>query len=105
MEVKCKEKPSFIAMKTVIEQFRGNQTIGRVNLVSVDDYMLFFQKNNEIKFALWSTTDKHNIILGNEVKLLHGVNYLGKLLTELNSSDNEISDEPTYVKLEKPYYK
>ncbi|MCK5456242.1 MAG: cellulase family glycosylhydrolase, partial [Melioribacteraceae bacterium] len=97
-----KEKPSFVAMKTLIEQFKGYLPIGRVSLGSIDDYMLLFQKNDEVKLALWSTSDKHNITLGTEIKFLEEVNYLGKEI-KVSNENITISDEPIYVELAKPY--
>ena len=98
-----KAKPSFIAMKTLIEQFRGYQAIGRVGLGSVDDYLLLFQKNDEVKLALWSTSDIHRISLGKDIQILQGVNYLGKNISNINSEEIKISDEPIYLNIEQPY--
>ena len=98
-----KEKPSYVAMKTLIEQFKGYQTIGRISLGSIDDYMLLLQKNDKIKLALWSSSNIHSISFGNDVQILQGINYLGKSISNINNEKIEIGDEPIYLDIKKPF--
>jgi len=98
-----KEKPSFVAMKTFIEKFKGYQSIGRVSLDSLNDYMLVFKKEEKIKLALWTTSDEHSIDLRKEIKISNAVNYLDEKLSLSNNEEIKISDEPIYLSIDQPY--
>lgn len=98
-----KEKPSFAAMKTFTEQFAGYQSIGRVSLDSLNDYMLMSREDTKIKLALWTTSDMHNIDLGKEIQISNAVNYLGEELSLSNNEGIRISDEPIYLSIDQPY--
>ena len=98
-----KEKPSYVAMKFLIKQFKGYQVIGRISLGSIDDYMLMFHKNDEVKLAIWSTSEKHNISLGSDVGLSSAIDYLGNNISNINPVKFEISDAPIYLNIIKPF--
>ncbi len=98
-----KEKPSFVAMKTLIKQFNGYHVIGRIGLGSIDDYLLMFQKKDSLKLAIWTTSFVHNISLEQDTQISQGVDYLGKTLSRLSNKKVDISNAPIYLTIEKPY--
>jgi len=98
-----KEKPSFVAMRTLIGQFKGYKAVGRVSLGHIDDYLLLFQNGDNIKVALWSISHKHIVSLKKGIKVSSTVNYLGEELPLSGNKQIRISDEPTYLSIEKPF--
>ena len=72
-----KEKPSYVAMKTFINHFKGYKTLGRISLDSLADYMLIFQKEEKIRIAIWTTASKHYIRLGKDLLLSRIRRYFG----------------------------
>jgi len=57
-------KPAYLAAKTLTTFFSGYRFQKRLTVGSVDDYVLVFQKGNELRYAAWTTANSaHDVLI------------------------------------------
>lgn len=76
-------KPTYYAIKTMTTTLDGYRYIERIDTTSKDDYVLMFKKGNKIIYAVWTTSNSHNIninLSSNKVEIIElmGKNYNDK---------------------------
>ena len=94
-------KPSYTAAKAFTNFFEGYDFNKRLALASPDDYLLLFNKGNDIKLAAWTTKEAHEITLPASPGKFSGVNYLGVTQSTMTAANSglklQISDAPLYL--------
>lgn len=94
-------KPSYKAARTFVQFFEGYTFNKRLLLLSPDDYLLLFNKGNDVKIAVWTTKAAHEITLPASPGILRVVNHLGEVKPQLQATKAgltlSISDEPLYL--------
>lgn len=66
-------KPAYYAIKTMNSTINGYKYIKRIDVGSSSDYVLMFEKDNNVIYALWTTGKSHNISIdlkSNKVKVI-----------------------------------
>jgi hypothetical protein len=92
-------KPAYVAMKTLIEQLRGYQLVGRLAPTNGDDFVVGFRRGDEFKLAVWTTGKPHEVELGQGIKVASGVDHLGQPVQVQTGSRQQVTDGPRYLTL------
>ncbi|MFT8313978.1 MAG: beta-1,4-xylanase [Clostridium sp.] len=71
-------KPSYYAIKTMNKVLDGYRYIKRIDVGSKDDYVLMFEKNNKMVYALWTTGKDHNVKVDLKSKKIEVIDFIGK---------------------------
>lgn len=98
-----KPKSAYIALKTLIDQLKGFIPIGRINIDDLNDYVVVFIADDNIKFAAWTTEDQHEIEFDKKVQFSSFVDFLGNFKELPGENKLSVSDGPKYLTLVKPY--
>ncbi|MDR1964431.1 MAG: hypothetical protein LBQ50_11675 [Planctomycetaceae bacterium] len=99
-------KPSYIAAKTFNETFRGFWLNKRIWTGNADEYVFLFDKDGEVKLAVWTMAKEPKTITIPSVSGKFGaISYLGKKLPDFSADKNglilTVSDAPIYLSPEK----
>ena len=97
-------KPAYLAMKTLISQFRDFTPRGRWDLGSSDDDAVLFSRDDEMTLALWTTGKPHEVTLRNGLRISESINYLGQPVSPLKKTGLFIDDGPVYVRIKNTLY-
>lgn len=95
-----KEKPSYVAMKTLTSELKGYSFVRRISLGNVKDYAILMQKDCHYKAAVWTTGDTHAITIPVDSPSVAIVSLLGekKLIdTRDGSIQLEINGSVQYI--------
>ncbi len=93
-------KPSYTSARTFVHFFEGYTFNKRLALASPDDYLLLFNKGNNVKLAVWTTKEAHEIIIPASPGAFFFTNHLGAVnsgVAQENGLKLQISDAPLYL--------
>ena len=85
-------KPSYTAAKTFTQFFDGYTFNKRLALASPDDYLLLFNKGNDVKLAAWTTKEAHEITVPASAGAFRITNYLGAAQAESSKPQTAASN-------------
>jgi len=95
-------KPAYVAMKTLVEELRGFLPVGRLGVGDNNDYVVPFRQGDDLKLAVWTTTDPHEIDLGAELEIAKVVDYLGNQVEVPSGTRLAVDNGPRYLTLAGP---
>ncbi len=97
-----KPKPAYIAMTTLIGELRGYRVAGRVRLSDDNDFAVIFRKGENVKLAVWTTGQSHEVDLGCEIRVASAVDHLGQIVAVSSGRRQSVTDAPRYLTLNSP---
>ena len=71
-------KPAYLAARTLTTFFSGYRFQKRLNLGSADDYVFVFQKGSDLRYAAWTTSGAHNILIPLSAGQYAGTSHTGR---------------------------
>jgi len=92
-------KPAYIAMKTLISQLNGFMPIGRIGMGDMNDYVVVFRSGDQVKLAIWTTTQPHEIDFRADLKVANIVDYMGRSCELPKKSKLLVDNGPRYLNL------
>lgn len=93
-------KPAFQAAQTLNTELAGYRFLRRVPLTRPEDYLLIFENEGRVAFAMWTTDHKHPILLPISVYDVAGVGMTGDpypIESEGEGLEVPISQSPRYL--------
>jgi hypothetical protein len=85
-------KPAYLAAKALTTFLNGYRFDSRVAVGSVDDYVLAFRKDNELRFAAWTTANPgRRVLIPLSAGRYSGLSYDGRDLGLLNGDQKGLS--------------
>ena len=97
-----KPKSAYVAMKTLIEQLRGYQIADRIDMGDEDDFVVVARKGGQVKLAVWTTGDPHEIELGPDIRIAGAVDHLGNKIDVPDGPRQPVTDSPRYLTVASP---
>ncbi len=97
-----KPKPAYVAMKTLIEQLRGYVVVDRIEVGDEDDFVVVARKDDQVKLAIWTTGEPHEVELGTGIGIAGAVDHLGKRIEVADGSRQRVTDAPRYLTVAAP---
>ncbi|MEN6356286.1 MAG: cellulase family glycosylhydrolase [Armatimonadota bacterium] len=99
-----KEKPAYVAMKTLSTQLKGYTFVKRLQAKSDEDYLVLFRKENDYRLAAWTTAKPHAVSIPIDVQGLDIVSLLGeKKQVETNGTLRiDLESSVQYIEPSKP---
>ena len=96
-----KEKPAYIAMRTLSSELLGYSFALRLDSESDEDYLILFQRNGDYRLAAWTTGKPHSIktpldVNGVEITSISGAKQQVKV--ENGKLKLDLSESPQYVR-------
>ncbi len=94
-------KPAYFAAKTLTTFFRGYRFEKRLEAGGPNDYVLVFRKGNDLRFAVWTTSGNHNVLLPLNPGRYTSINYTGEKSGDVTAGANgaaiNLTSAPVYL--------
>jgi hypothetical protein len=95
-------KPTYLAAKTITAFFNGYRFEKRVDVGSSSDYLLAFRRGKTLRFAAWTTSDSHQVVLPLGLNQMSAIRHTGEGV-DLSSADQKgatitLSSAPIYLR-------
>ncbi len=89
-------KPAYAAAKTLTSQLAGCHFVERMHVGGADDYVLKFQKGDEIRLAAWTTSaTPHDVEVEGDFA---AVGHTGEPLPDKHGAVLHLTDAPAYLR-------
>jgi len=95
-------KPAYGAMQVLIRELNGYQPGPPLNLAGGNDYFVAFFKDNLVKFAGWTTSNPHQVVLNSEMKIASVINTLDEPQAIEPENKLMITNNPAFITIADP---
>lgn len=95
-----KDKPAFVAVKTLTGELSGYAFANRIQIGPGDDYLVLFKKDGDYRLAAWTTGEPHAVKLPLDVKEVEIVSRSGartKAEVKDGKLELKLTGSPQYV--------
>lgn len=72
-----KEKPSYVAMKTLYKELDGYSFVRRISMGTINDYVILLRKGGDYRIAAWTVGDAHTVSIPVDTPVVNVVSLMG----------------------------
>ncbi|MFO7973521.1 MAG: cellulase family glycosylhydrolase [Candidatus Hydrogenedentota bacterium] len=94
-----KPKPSYIAMRALIDELDGYMPAGTLPTDKESDFIAVFRKNTAYKLAVWTTEEASEIRLPDGFRVIRAIDHLGQPFPLPGDGIWRVTDAPVYLTL------